>query len=66
MACESCESEDQTVLDAEVNLHFPGRKGLDQPHLLTCTKIIICLACGFSRGLFATGELSVLRDSVAA
>jgi hypothetical protein len=64
MACRSCGSEHQTELDAEVNLHFFGRRGLDQPHLLACTKLIICLGCGLSQGTLATSELPALRECV--
>jgi hypothetical protein len=31
MACRSCRSENQTEVGAEMNIHFPGRKGLDKP-----------------------------------
>lgn len=62
MACRSCGSENETEFDAEMNIHFPGRKGLDKPHVLTCPKLIICLGCGFTQCTIPTNELRALRE----
>jgi hypothetical protein len=66
MACRSCGSENQTEFDAEVNIHFPGRKGLDKPHVLACPKLIICLGCGFTQCTLPKNELGALREGVTA
>jgi hypothetical protein len=66
MACGSCESENQTEFDAEVNIHFTGRKGLDKPHVLACTKLIICLGCGYTQSTLPKDQLRALQEGVTA
>jgi hypothetical protein len=31
MACKSCGSDNQHKFGAEINIHFPGREGVDTP-----------------------------------
>jgi hypothetical protein len=64
MACRSCRSENQTELDAEVNIHFAGQTGLDQPHVLACPRLTICLSCGFTQCTLTKDELGTLREGV--
>jgi hypothetical protein len=64
MACRSCRAENQTEFDAEVNIHFPGRKSLDKPHVLTSAKLIICLDCGFMEGTLPRNQLRALQEGV--
>jgi hypothetical protein len=66
MACRSCNSENQTELEAEVNIHFPGRKGLDTPHVLVCSNLIVCLGCGSTHFKLQENELRALQIGTAA
>jgi hypothetical protein len=66
MACRSCGSEDQTEFNAEANLHFPGRKGLDQPHVLACPRLIVCLGCGATEFKLQPDELRALHEGAVA
>jgi hypothetical protein len=62
MACESCGSENQTELGAEINLHFRRLQNLDKPSVLVFPKLLVCLDCGFSRFTLPEAELRLLRD----
>jgi hypothetical protein len=66
MACRSCGSENQTELGAEINIHFPGRKGLDKPAVLVFPKLVVCLDCGFAQFTLPEAELLLLGERVAA
>jgi hypothetical protein len=41
MACRSCGSENETGLGSEINIHFPGLKGLDEPAVLAFPKLLV-------------------------
>ena len=57
MSCRSCASEKQTEFGAEINIHFPGRKGLDKAALLVFPKLVVCLDCGFTEFTIPENEL---------
>jgi hypothetical protein len=65
MACRSCESENQREFDAEVNIHFPGRKGLDKPHVLACPRLVVCLDCGSTQFTLQENELGAVQEGAA-
>jgi hypothetical protein len=60
MACKRCASENQSRLNGEVAIHFPGLKGLDKPIVWTFPKLAVCLECGFTEFIVPERELSVL------
>jgi hypothetical protein len=62
MACESCGSENQTELGAEINIHFRRLQNLDKPSVLVFPKLLVCLDCGCSRFTLPEAELRLLRD----
>ena len=64
MACRSCGSYAQSEFGAEINIHFPGRSGLDKPAILVFPKLLICLDCGFTE--FAVSEIDLQRLENAA
>ena len=66
MACRSCGSGNQTEFGAEINIHFPGRKGLDEPAVLIFPKLLVCLDCGFTQFTFPEAELRYLAQGIAA
>jgi hypothetical protein len=65
MACRSCGSENQTEFGAEINIHFPGRKGLDKPAVLVFPKLVVCLDCGFTQFTLPEAELRLLGQGAA-
>ena len=48
-SCASCQSANQREFDAEMNIHFPGIKGLDIPTVWVFPKILVCFDCGVSQ-----------------
>lgn len=60
MACRWCRSENQGEFRAEMNLHVPGRIGLEIPSVLTFPMVGVCLDCGFAEFTLAENELSLL------
>jgi hypothetical protein len=66
VACRSCGSEDQTEFGAEINIHFPGRKGLDKLAVLAFPTLVVCLDCGFTECTLAETELRLLGEGAAA
>ena len=66
MSCRSCKSENQTKFSAEINIHFPGRQGLDKHPVLASPMLVVCLDCGFTEFTLAGPELHLLGAGVAA
>jgi hypothetical protein len=66
MLCRSCASENQTELGAEINIHFPGRKGLDKPAVMVFPKVVVCLDCGFTQFMLPRTELRAVQEGAAA
>ena len=66
MACRSCGSDRQTEFGAEINIHFPGWKGLDEPAVLVFPKLLVCLDCGLTQFTFPETELRYLAQGIAA
>ena len=66
MTCRSCGTENQREFGAEMNIHFPGRKGLDQPAVLASSILVICLDCGSTEFTLADTELRLLGAGVAS
>jgi hypothetical protein len=65
MGCPICESGNQGEFTAEVNVHFPGPKRLDDPGVFLFPKLLVCLDCGFSRFATPKPELALLAKSAA-
>jgi len=66
MACLSCGSEKQTEFNAEMVIHFPGRRGLDQPVVPVFPKLAICFGCGSTLFAVPEVELRLLEEGIAA
>lgn len=52
--CPSCESTNRREFTAEINIHFPGMKGLDIPTVWLFPTISVCMNCGTAQ--FTTPE----------
>jgi len=59
--CNSCESDNQDIFNAEILLHFPGLAGLNKPIVWVFPKVSVCLDCGSSQFIVSERELNVLR-----
>ena len=66
MACKRCTSDSQRAFSAEVAIHFPGLKGLDEPIVWSFPKPLVCLECGFTEFSLPEIELSALESGKAA
>jgi len=66
MACGSCGSERQEAFAAEMNIHLPGPKGLEQPALWTFPRIEVCLDCGLTLFTITEAELRLVENGRAA
>ena len=64
MACDSCGSEKQDEFTAEINIHFPGRKGLDMPAVWAFSKLEVCLGCGRTLFTIPEPELRLLENGL--
>jgi hypothetical protein len=50
---------------AEMNIHFPGREGLDKPDVLVFPTLAVCFSCGFSGFTIPGAELRQLETGRA-
>jgi len=65
MSCKSCQSQNQSILNGEIAIHFPGPKGLDKPIVWVFPKLGVCLHCGLTEFTVPERELSVLVKGTA-
>ena len=66
MSCTACQSEEQSQLPAEINIHPPvGLQNLDKPTVWAFPSLLICSNCGFSEFVLDEGELRSLRENLA-
>ena len=49
MMCQRCRSANTRDYTAEINIHFPGMKGLDIPTVWVFPQLLVCLNCGLSQ-----------------
>ena len=49
-----------------MNIHFPGREGLDKPTVWLFQAIMVCLDCGFAEFSVPNAELRRLGEDAAA
>jgi hypothetical protein len=60
MSCRACKSANQHTFGSEINLHFPGRNGLDKPTLMVFPHLLVCFDCGFAEFEMPEKELWLL------
>ena len=65
MSCRLCYSANEAEFTAEMMIHFSGRKHLENPGVLTLSKMLVCLDCGSTRFTIAVPELQLLREGNA-
>ena len=66
MFCKSCQSENQSILNGEIAIHFPGLEGLDTPIVWVFPKVLGPFNCGFTEFAIPEAELRRLVESDAA
>lgn len=64
MACKQCSSDHQSTFATEMNIHFPGREGLDKPTVWVFPTVVVCLSCGFAEFVVPTNELHALVEGL--
>jgi hypothetical protein len=47
-----------------MNIHFPGREGLDKPTVWVFPKVLVCLDCGLAEFVFPKNELHALVEGL--
>ena len=62
MSCRSCQSENRRRLGCEINIHFPGLRGLEKPTVMVTPEIVVCLNCGYTEFKIADTELRLLAE----
>jgi hypothetical protein len=62
MACKSCQSQNQRILNGEIAIHFPGLEGLKKPIVWVFPKVAVCLSCGVAEFTIPERELTVLVE----
>ena len=62
MACEKCDSGNQSTFNSEVAIHFPGLKGLDKPIVWVFPKLEVCLDCGLTEFIVPESQVQILRE----
>ena len=61
MACVLCHSNNESVYPAEINIHFPGMKGLDKPTVWAFPRLLVCLDCGATYFTLSSAQVHQLR-----
>ena len=62
MSCRACQSKNQRKFKSEINIHFPGLKGMDKPTVWAFPELVVCLECGFTEFLIDKEKLHRLAE----
>jgi hypothetical protein len=62
MVCALCKSVNQRDFAVEINIHFPGRKGLTVPTVWVFPPLLVCLDCGAAQFTVPEPELKKLAN----
>ena len=63
-SCPSCRSANQRGFNSEVNIHFPGMKGLNIPTVWVFPKISVCMDCGTAQFTIPDAERKELKEII--
>ena len=61
-SCPSCHAPNQREFRAEINIHFPGKKGLDIPTVWVFPVILVCMDCGAAQFTVPNAQRAELAD----
>ena len=62
MLCSSCHSGKLREYNAEINVHFPGMKGLNIPTVWVFPQLLVCLDCGQAQFTIPDAERKTLIE----
>ena len=62
MACRQCAYESPENLSSEIAVHLPG---LNTPHVLLYSALLVCLNCGFTEFSVAETDLQLITARLA-
>jgi hypothetical protein len=62
MKCLSCDSINQSVFPAEVNIHFPGMENLNRPTVWAFPRLAVCLDCGMTQFTLSNDQVRELSE----
>jgi hypothetical protein len=62
MLCSSCHSGRLREYNAEINVHFPGMKGLNIPTVWVFPQLLVCLDCGQAHFTIPDTERKILIE----
>jgi hypothetical protein len=62
MSCPSCHSGKVREYLAEINIHFPGMKGLNIPTVWVFPTLLLCSDCGAPQFSIPDAERETLAD----
>jgi hypothetical protein len=65
MPCKSCGLDKHNEFDTEINIHFPGLRGMNLPAMLIFPRVVVCLDCGFSEFTVPETALHPLQNRTA-
>jgi hypothetical protein len=60
VACSFCTSRNQKEFPAEVGIHFPDFRDVDEGAVFVFPKLLVCCDCGFSSFMTPAPELARL------
>lgn len=66
MSCKSCGSINQRKFSAEMAIHFPELKNIDEPVVWVFPKVMVCLDCGTAEFVVPGADLRQLAKGDAA
>jgi len=66
MACTACGSNNEGKFTGEMDINFPGLKGLNKPTVWVFPEIFVCLDCGKAWFIVPEAELRSLSKGNAA
>ncbi len=66
MSCKSCGSLNQSKFTAEMAIHFPGMKNIDEPVVWVFSELTVCLDCGAAEFTVPKAEVHKLAKGDAA
>jgi hypothetical protein len=61
-SCPFCQSANQHEFTAEVNVHFPGVKGLNIPTVWIFPRLLVCMDCGKAEFTIPDAELRTVAS----
>ena len=61
-SCLLCQSANQREFPVEMNIHFPGMKGLEIPTVWFFPTIVVCMDCGTAQFAIPDPQRKTLAD----